>query len=128
MIPMMVRVALQAEDVRQFHVLCCPAMGLGWSNSLSFANIRSGAISRCDPFITMGKAAEFRDFHNRAMFHDLPLNRALLFQRQMRTIYYCLSSEKLLPSCQAEGSDDLSNLEPEDFYDRLIDCGWGRNW
>jgi len=31
------------------------------------------------------KTSEFRDFDDRAMFHDLALDRTLLFQRQMRT-------------------------------------------
>ena len=33
----------------------------------------------------MVKAAKFRDFDNRAVFHDLTVDRAFLFQRQMRT-------------------------------------------
>src|SRR4026208_548599 len=41
-------------------------------------------FSRCYPFITMMQAAELRDFADRAMLHDLPLNRALLFQREVR--------------------------------------------
>ena len=33
----------------------------------------------------MVQAAELRDFDDHAMLHDLPLNRTLLFQREMRT-------------------------------------------
>ena len=33
----------------------------------------------------MMQAAEFRDLDDRAVVHDLTLNRALLFQRQVRT-------------------------------------------
>src|ERR1700682_2620517 len=52
---------------------------------LWFANNPSALISRCDPFIPMVKTAEFRDFDDRAMFHDLTLDRAFLFQSQVRT-------------------------------------------
>src|SRR5438876_1348364 len=47
--------------------------------------IRPLSTSRCDTLITMMKAAEFRDFDDHAMPHDLTLNRALFVQRQMRT-------------------------------------------
>src|ERR1700680_4795778 len=47
---------------------------------VSFANTPSGAISRCDPFITMVETAEFRDFDDRSMVHDLPAREGPLLQ------------------------------------------------
>jgi hypothetical protein len=44
-------------------------------------SIRSG----CDTFIAMMKATEFGNFNDRSTFHRLTLNRAMLFERRMRT-------------------------------------------
>ena len=52
---------------------------------LSFANNPSVLSSRCDAFITMVKAPEFRDLDNRALLHDLTLDGALFCQRQVWT-------------------------------------------
>jgi hypothetical protein len=52
---------------------------------LSFANNPSGFISCRNTFIAMMEAVEFCDCYDRAILHDSTLNRALLFERKMRT-------------------------------------------
>ena len=53
--------------------------------NLSFAKNPSGPPSSRDPFITVVEAAEFWDFDDHAMVHDLTLNRTLFIQGQMGT-------------------------------------------
>ena len=63
--------------------LCSATMSSGKSCPSSI--IHPFPKSRSDTLITMVKAAEFRDFDDRAMLHNRTLDRTSLSERKMRT-------------------------------------------